>query len=203
MKKLVMSLMMVALLGSFASAELVDGTWDAGMLRNVAAADTGSGTILNDPSVHTNGADWLSSLFYCELDAGSLYQNNVVPSMPWGHIVNDVDSWLAENVSIPAGTDANELAYLFSGDPANADVSICFIAALTSDPVPPWDGQAARFAFTTDAQGVWAFKVSAKGGDPVIYTGTIQDGVMMLVPEPGTIALLLCGLAGLFVLRRK
>ena len=113
-----------------------------------------------------------------------------------------LDSWLAPGVALFA--DGNELATQpnMSGDAANAEASITFIADLVGGSVPAWNGTGAQFAFTPDAQGFWSFKVSAKGSDAVIFNGYVVDGVMM-VPEPGTIALLLCGLVGLCVLRRK
>jgi len=203
MKKVVLSLMMVGLLGSFASAELLE-EWDEGLLSNIAESATHSSAgavVLNKTSVHTAGADWLSALLYVELDSGSLFQDPLTASLPWGYIsgLNDVDSWLPENVTVFG--DANELGSLpgMTGNPA---ASITFIASLPTDPVPAWDGLAGQFAFTPDSQGVWAYKVSAKGSDAVTFVGTVENGVMV-IPEPGTIALLLCGLAGLFVLRRK
>ena len=194
MKKVALSLMLVALLGTVASAELLE-----------YSAVENSGKVLNDCVVNTDGAEWLSSIFYCELDSGSLYQDpaySATDALKWMSIpgVNVVDSWLAPGVSLFA--DGNELAALFSGDPANAAASITFIADLQGGSVPAWNGTGAQFAFTPDAQGQWAFKVSAKGQEPVVFTGYVIDGVMD-VPEPGTITLLLCGLVGLCVLRRK
>jgi hypothetical protein len=200
MKKVALSLMLVGLLGSFASAELLEYSWS-----EATHPATQTDVILNDCVVNTDGAEWLSSIFYCELSAGSLFQDPTymaTPALQWMHIpnVNDIDSWVEAGVSLFA--DGNELAPMFSGDPANAAASITFIADLVSGSVPAWNGTGAQFAFTPDAQGEWAFKVSAKGSDAVIYQGFVVDGVMM-IPEPGTIALLLCGLVGLCVLRRK
>ena len=199
MKKAALSLLLVALVGGFASAE---------MLSVECAPASGAGgesLILSDISVDTAGADWLSSLCYIELDSGSLYQNNVVPSMPWARITNENDSFLADYVSIPAGTNGNELATQpgMSGDPANADVSLCFIAALPEDDVPPWNGLALRLALTDDASGVGIFQVSVEGQGQTRIPLMVKNGCVSIVPEPGTIALVLCGLIGLCVLRRK
>ena len=202
MKKVALSLMLVGLFGSFASAELL--TYSGTPAKHADGTDV----ILNDCVVNTSGAEWLSSIFYVELSAGSLFQDPAyiaTEALRWMSIpgVNVVDSWLAPGVSVFA--DGNELATFpgMSGDAGNAEASITFIADLVGGKVPPWAGTGAQFAFTPDAQGTWAFKVSAKGSDPVIYTGYVTDGYMVEIPEPGTIALLLCGLVGLCVLRRK
>lgn len=202
MKKVALSLMLVGLLGSFAGAQLLSYS------GTPATHTNGTNVILNDCVVNSSGAEWLSSIFYSELSAGSLFQDPAymaTPALAWMHIpgVNTVDSWLEAGVSLFA--DGNELATLpgMSGDAGNAAASITFIADLVGGKVPAWNGTGAQFAFTPDAQGVWAFKVSAKGSDPVIYQGMVVDGYMSAIPEPGTIALLLCGLVGLCVLRRK
>ena len=204
MKKVALSLMLVALLGAAASAELLtySGTEDGGY-------------VLNDCVVNTDGAEWLSSIFYCELEDNSkFYQHpSYTGDFLWSYmdfgtgLLNPVDSWLYTKVKPFASGDELASLSIMSGDASKAAVSMAFIADIVVvngvEVVPPWDGIAARFAFSPDAQGVWAFKVSAKGSDPIIYTGAIENGYMVPIPEPGTITLLLCGLFGLCVLRRK
>ena len=204
MKRIAFSLMLVGMLGSLAGAEVLD-SWDLGSLSNVAESATlGSfgEVVVNKTSVHTDGDDWLSSLIYVELASGSFVEPQI--GHWWEHIpgLNDANSGLAENITVFG--DAAELAGFpgMPGDPANAVVSVAIVAALTTDPVPPWDGLAAQLSFTDDAQGRWAYKVSIRGRDPQIFTGAVVDGVMA-IPEPGTIALLFAGLAGLCILRRK
>ena len=116
----------------------------------------------------------------------------------------DIDTWLADNVWIPAGVEdrvADVAANVFGLDPANLAAGWVMIAELPGDPVPPWNGLAARIAFTPDAQGVWGFSVSAKGSAPVYISGVVQDG-FMVVPEPGSFALL-AGLLSVAFWRRK
>ncbi len=196
MKKVALSLMLVALMGAVASAEML----------GINSYEQG-GYILNDLSVHTDGAPWLSSLLYIELESGAVYQDPAyvaTEALKWMRLgTNELDSWLNFNVSLFA--DANELAGQpgMSGNAANAAVSITFISDLVGGQVPAWDDLAARIAMTPDASGMWAFQVGVKDAEKatIIYSGPIVAGAM--IPEPGTVALLLCGLIGLCVLRRK
>lgn len=205
MKKAALSLMLVALLGGLASAEMIA----------IDAVEDG-GYVLNDVSVNTAGAPWLSSLIYVELDSGAFYQHpQYTGDFLWSYVdfgtglLNPIDSWLAPSVKPFASADELADLPIMSGDPGKKAVSLTFLADVVivdgQEVVPPWDGLAARFAFSPGANGVWALQVGTKeDGEKgaTIYTGDVVDGVMV-IPEPGTIALLLCGLLGLCVLRRK
>ena len=57
------------------------------------------------------------------------------------------------------------------------------LATLPDDPIPPWDGLAMRTVFSPDAQGLYVFTVSARGSDPVVFTGSIWDGYVGFPPE--------------------
>jgi len=173
----------------------------------------GTDVILNDVSVDTAGARWLSAGFYAELSAGSLFQDPDAGTGvdAWGQVkmgttlLNPVDSWFNKPVAYFAG--ANQMADLpgFSGDPANAAASVTFLVPVADgDPIPPYAGAAARFAFTPDAQGMWVMRntLETAGNESFDY-GYIVNGYMVPIPEPTTIALVLCGLVGLCVIRRK
>ena len=63
----------------------------------------------------------------------------------------------------------------------------------------------ARITLSDNAHGTFKYRIGFDNGTPYsIYMleGVIVDGVMS-VPEPSTITLLLCGLAGLALLRRR
>ena len=150
------------------------------------------GYFVNDCYVDTGGAAWLSSLFYCELESGTVYQDpayTTTEALTWTYIpgLNPEDSWLGLGVSRFA--DACEMAsqFGFSGDPANAAASLCVIPNLIDNEVPPFNDLAARLVLSDDASGSWAFSVAKKnetssGWTTVVYTGIIgsYDG-----PIPG------------------
>lgn len=170
-------------------------------ISSSTATDGDTDVVMNDCYVDTNGAQWLSSLFACELSSGEFYQIADTGG-PWVYDPeNPVDSWLAPEVSYYGNADDFAMQYLGMADTTNLAASITMISDLVGGEIPAWDDVAARFTFTDNAQGVWAFKVSMKGSSPVVYTGTVQDG-FMVIPEPGCFVLL-TGLLGLALGRRR
>lgn len=184
-------------------------------------ADTGD-AIMNTVVINTDGARWLSAGFYCELSAGSLMQDpdygifpdpedpTAGPAAPWAFykvgtkpIQNpENDSFLYRPISYFANAD--QLADKFSGDPANAAASLTFIVPAVNDVILPFNAEASRFAFSPDAQGVWVWRNTLEtAGNETFDYGYIVNGYMVPIPEPTTIALVLCGLVGLCVIRRK
>ena len=190
MKRVWWCVFLAGMCGSTASAEMLT-------VSSVPASTGEIDVVMNDCSIHTNGEAWLSSVFVCELTAGALYQpgeGSLDPEVLWTYDPeHPIDSWIAPGASYyeqegwPAVLDPWY-------DLSDFDVGILFISDLVDGTVPPWDGLAARFTFTDDAQGIWALKVSATGDYPKVYIGTLENG-FMIIPEPGWFVLL-AGLLG-------
>jgi hypothetical protein len=64
----------------------------------------------------------------------------------------------------------------------------------------PWDGSSVTFTGT--GRPPFDF-FGARGGPTVAFTVTLEQGDVVQVPEPGTLALLGVGLMGLFAARRR
>jgi hypothetical protein len=191
MKRIWWCVFLTGMCGSTASAEM--------LTVSSTPASTGEiDVVMNDCSIHTNGEAWLSSLFICELTAGELYQpgeGSLDPEVLWTYDPeHPVDSWIA-----PGASYYEQEGWLAVEGPwyhlSYFDVGILFISDLVDGIVPPWDGLAARFTFTDDAQGIWALQVSARGSNPRVYVGRLENG-FMIIPEPGWLVLL-AGLLGL------
>ena len=83
------------------------------ILNSAATAADGTEVVLNDCYVDTDGGEWLSSQFVCELAQGSFFQLDRIslPAVgleydPWAYYPEEpVDSWLSPGVSVIGPSD--------------------------------------------------------------------------------------------------
>lgn len=147
------------------------------------------------------GADWTGGVLRVDLTSGSVYNgapdSNGPQSAFWGvpgFEKLEWDTWFG----VP-GDGTNGIAG-GAGDLGGGSlsvsgqtISVTWFNTTTTDTGPTRVG---NVSLTDDATGTWSMILAFEGGALVRTDGTVEGGVLC-IPEPGTLALLGLGAAGL------
>jgi PEP-CTERM motif len=167
-----------------------------------------AGGVSNDWTVTTD-TDFLSAVVLVELTSGSLINpNSFAPGVEtfFNAFPGSLDTFLSANGNPSVGI-AGGAGDLDAGAPAAATFggAVALGVAWFSPGADADDIGAGlpigSFAFTDDSQGTWALRTINAADDQENLTGVVVNGVMTVIPEPASLALM--GLGGLAALRRR
>ena len=208
MKKFVLSLLLVGLMATFASAAAVSA------FTQIDPGTTLPGYVANTWDVDTGAGEFLSAQLLIQLDSGHIYQDSMGSNNPpdpgfFGFVPTlEFDTYITGGKNGAEKIDPSIIggAVDLGGAPGVTIDSALIDAAWTTSAATNPVGQLmlGQFTLSSDAMGTFAYRLGVKNEDPIIETrGVVEGGVMTVVPEPTTIVMLLCGALGLLAFRRK
>ena len=179
-----------------------------------------SSYVSNTWDVATGSDEWLTAQLLVELSAGDIYQDSLGTNNPPDASLIGANPSLEFDSYMTGGYDTDYLTpspglvpfVLGGAGDIGGGMSLTFN---TTEIDAAWisleethavgDLMLARVTLSDDAMGTFKYQISYSDGEPnSIYMlgGVIVNGVM-LVPEPGSISFLLCGLLSLICWRRR
>ncbi len=212
MKRILFSLALIAALAAQASAEVLTASIVSVSNTSVAAL---SNYVTQD--VHlANSTRWLNSQILLTLTSGSIYQDqfggNVNPNSALVGVFPSLayDTFVSSGSVSESGNDPSIIggAVNLGGASASTFTSAAIDVAWGSNTSTViGDLDLARITLSKTANGTFKFLANTVGTSVnTVFTGTVTNGVISLipVPEPATFAMLgIAGLGMLFVRKRK
>jgi PEP-CTERM motif-containing protein len=164
-----------------------------------------AGAVVENSWSVTTDTDFLSAVVYAELTSGTVWNpNSIVPGLEtFQNGANDTFFSANGNPSVGIAGGAGDLEVTA---PAAATVGPTILGVAWFSPGADSDDIGAglpigSFSFTSDANGTWALRTINAANDQENLNGLIVNGVMTVIPEPASLALM--GLGGLAALRRR
>lgn len=204
MRNLLLSALAVASLAAVSQASII--------VTPVATPSTAvPGYVINDLNITTT-TDWQYNEVIAKLTSGNMYldalggSHNAPPnpaivtvfptlgsdSFVKGYGPTESASFAGAAVTITPGARPQEFD-------ANG-IDLNWFTSSTTDIGPALYGQ---FTFSNDANGSFQLLVQTNGGEKLLQTYNIKNGVVGAVPEPASLSLLSLGALGLLARRRK
>ena len=221
------------ILDTYVDSSPVPETTDMLYLSNGIGDQILAGELIQNLLHFEVDTDWLSAVLEVTPDAaGMIYQNADAGSMfpvPLPDMVypcKEYDTWISDGSGVSPGAPSTAVAVDFGYSTkifTEDQVALAFYTDLTEI----GDLLLAQMSLSTSAQGTWQFSGTASpASDPDngiygpimeildIYApggalegqglyGVIEDGYMIIVPEPATMGLLLVGGLGVLIRRKR
>jgi hypothetical protein len=215
------ALVLTAALASVASAQIsgevvsyVTPAAPTDLLNPIA-----EGAYMTNDVVVEATSDWLSAVMSIELTQGTIYQhgagNNVPPNPLFFPIYPGVqyDTYVTNGAGASVSLDAAvDLGYAATGVPLS-DADSYALSWFTSATGDIGSLMLARVTLSSDAVGTWQINATANNGNDPAFAwsvldgteqyGEIANGVMLIIPEPATMALLAFGGVAALIRRKR